>query len=346
MKKSELFEMRKRVGNLNALMGVTDYVLNDGPGKGVRVFHVKNGKGLDLTVAADRGLDIPYLAFKGVTMSFASKTGMRNPAFYQEEGVRGFLKQFNAGMLTTCGLSYAGAPCQDAGRELGLHGPYSNTPAGHVSARVEFDQDEAVIRLRGEVREACVFEENLTLSRVITVRTDTDQVEVWDRVENQGFAPTPVMNVYHVNFGYPMLDQGAKVYTGAAKVEPRDDWAKNGPGVWQVMDAPEIGRAEQCYFHTQFDQPMAMIHNEKLGMAAVVRFDKEAFPLLCQWKCMMAGDYALGLEPTLAGVMGRRYAREQGVMPVLEAGGHMDLRFSLTFTDDPQQIQDFIKQAQ
>ena len=110
MKKSELFEMRKRVGNLNALMGVTDYVLNDGPGKGVRVFHVKNGKGLDLTVAADRGLDIPYLAFKGVPMSFASKTGMRNPAFYREEGVRGFLKQFNAGMLTTCGLSYAGAP--------------------------------------------------------------------------------------------------------------------------------------------------------------------------------------------------------------------------------------------
>ena len=338
MKKGELFELRKRVGNLNALVGVTDYVLNDGPGKGVRVLHVKNGKGLDLTVAADRGLDIPFLAFKGINMGFASKTGMRSPAFYQEEGVRGFLKQFNAGMLTTCGITYAGAPCEDAGRTLGLHGPYSNTPAGHVSALTEYEGEEAVIRLRGEVREACVFEENMVLSRTITVSTERDEVEVCDHVENQGFAETPVMLVYHVNFGYPMLDQGALVYSGAAQVTPRDEWAEKGPGSWDVMEEPEIGRAEQCYFHTDFDQPMVLLHNEKLGVAAAVTFDKAAFPLICQWKCMMAGDYALGLEPTVAGVMGRRYAREQGVMPTLKPGERMDLRFKLTFTDDPTQI--------
>ncbi|MEG0144880.1 MAG: aldose 1-epimerase family protein [Clostridia bacterium] len=340
MKKSELFEMRKRVGNLNALYGVTDYVLNDGAAKGVRVFHLRNGKGLDMTIAADRGLDIPFLSYKGVNMGFAAKTGMRAPGLYQEEGVRGFLKQFNAGQLTSCGITYAGAPCVDEGRTLGLHGPYSNTPAAEVSARTEFVGDEAVIRVSGSVREACVFEENMLLSRQITVSTERDEVEVVDTVENQGFATQPVMMVYHINFGYPMLDEGTRVYTNAASVAPRDAWAKDGPGVYGVMDAPEVGRGEQCYFHTAFegDTAFAMVHNEKLGLAAIITFDKGAFPLLCEWKCMMAGDYALGLEPTVAGVMGRAYAREHGMMPTLEAGKQLKFAFKLTYTDDAQLI--------
>ncbi|MDI9506760.1 MAG: aldose 1-epimerase family protein [Bacillota bacterium] len=338
MKRSELFELRKRVGNLNALMGVTDYVLNDGPGKGVRVFHVRNGKGMELTVAADRGMDIPFLAYKGKTMSFAGKVGMRNPAFYDEDGVRGFLKQFYAGMLTTCGLTYAGAPCEDGGRKLGLHGPYSNLPASQVSAGVECEGDEVVIRLKGEVREACVFEENLLLRRTMTVYTEKDEIEIVDEIENQGFAEMPLMTLYHINFGYPMLDEGARVYTDAASVEPRDQWAAEGPGVWNLMDAPEIGRGEQCYFHRGFKEGLAMIHNEKLGCAGIVAFDKERFPILCEWKCMMAGEYALGLEPTMANVLGRVDAREKGILPTIQPGERITLKVRLIYTDDPEQI--------
>ena len=40
--------------------------------------------------------------------------------------------------------------------------------------------------------------------------------------ENQSFATDPVMMIYHINFGWPMLDEGAKVYTSAKKVTPRD----------------------------------------------------------------------------------------------------------------------------
>ena len=34
--------------------------------------------------------------------------------------------------MTTCGLTYMGAPCTDAGDTLGLHGRISNTPACDV----------------------------------------------------------------------------------------------------------------------------------------------------------------------------------------------------------------------
>jgi hypothetical protein len=126
LKKSQEFELRKYVGNLNALCGIASFTYNDGPARGVKAFRAKNGQGLTVTVAADRGLDIPFASFKGVPVGFSSVTGMRFPVLYQEDGALGFLKQFYAGLLTTCGITYSGAACEDEGQMLGLHGPYSN----------------------------------------------------------------------------------------------------------------------------------------------------------------------------------------------------------------------------
>lgn len=345
MKTGELYELRKKVGNLETVIGAEDYTLNDGSGKGVRAFRVRNGKNLEVIVAADRGLDIPFVTYKGKNMGFSSKTGLRNPSLYVEDETRGFLKQFFAGMVTSCGVTYAGLPCEDEGRKLGLHGPYNNLPAGYVSAQKETAGDEIVIRIRGEVREACVFEENMVVYRTITIYSERDEIEVCDTIENQGFMESPVMMMYHINFGYPMLDEGAKVYTDSTRMIPRDDWAENGPGVWNVMDAPEIGRGEQCYFHHDMVEGMAMIHNEKLGMAGIITFDKNAFSTLCEWKCMMAGDYALGLEPLVSHVQGRAYAKQNGILKTLKPGEKMDLRFKITYTDDPDEIKESISKS-
>ena len=347
MKKSELFELRKYVGNTDAVYGVKDYVFNDGPAKGVRAFDVKNGKGLELTVLADRGLDIPFLSFKGVTMNFAGKPGIHAPAFFVEDGVRGYLTRFNAGMLTTCGITYSGAPCEDEGRTLGLHGPYDNTPASYVSAAQACQGDDIVIRIAGEVKEACVFNENMRLTRELTVETEKNVVHIKDTVENLGFDDQPLMLVYHINFGHPMLDAGGKVYVSAKKCVARDDFAAAGMDTHLVMEAPEIGRDEQCYFHTQCPEKegFAMLHNEKLGMAGIVTYDSEALPLLCQWKCMRAGDYALGLEPTAAGVLGRAAARAEGTLPFLKPGQTKEFNVSLTFTDDTKLIEAYKDKA-
>ena len=339
MKKSEMPALRKYAGDLSTLFGAKDYTLNDGPARGMRAFDIDNGRGLTMTVLADRALDIPFLRFKGVNVGFGSKTGLRAPQFYTEDGTRGFLKQFNAGLLTTCGLTYAGAPCNDGGRALGLHGPCSNTPASNVACETVFEGDEALIRLRGEVREACVFEENMLLTREIFVHTEKNLVRVVDHVENQGLAPSPMMLIYHVNFGYPMLDAGARVYTNAANVQPRDDLAREGLPLYGLMEAPEIGREEQCYFHTGFQgQGLAMLENEKLGLAAALRFDAKNLPIMCEWKCMRAGDYALGLEPTSCGVLARDQARQNGTLVTLEPGQVYQAGFELELLDDARAI--------
>ncbi len=342
MKKSQEFELRKYVGNLNSLCGISSFTYNDGPARGVKAFRAKNGKGLALTVAADRGLDIPYSSFNGVSLGFASVTGMRSPALYQEDGALGFLKQFYAGLLTTCGITYSGAACEDEGQKLGLHGPFNNTPAQGVCAESFYDGDEKKLRFAGSVRESSVFGANMLLHREMIVETERNIIRVKDVVENQGFAEQPVMMVYHINFGYPLLDDGARVYANSKKVAPRDDIAKANFHKYNLIEEPGVGRPEECFFHTEPEgEAFAMLHNPKLGIAAIVRYDAEVLPLLCQWKCMHAGDYALGLEPTTAGVMGRAAARAAGDLPMLAAGASREFNFSIEVTDDPAVIDSF-----
>lgn len=345
MKRSQEFELRQKIGDLNAICGWKEYRYEDGPASGVRAVDLKNGKNIEMTIVADRAFDIPYLSYKGYNMGFISKQGVRAPGLYREEGVRGFLKQFSAGMLTTCGMTYAGAPGND-GRELGLHGPFSNLPAHQVSVRDDTEGDDVVFRVEGKVREACVFEENMLMRRTMTLETERDVVRIHDVLENQSFATDPVMMIYHINFGYPMLDEGAKVYTSAKKIEPRDQTAADGMDKYTLMEKPEMNRDEQCYFHTDHEgEGFAMLHNEKLGIAGIVRFDPKVLPLLCEWKCMRAGDYALGLEPTTSGVLNRAVARENGLLTYLAPGEKRVYDLEIEFTDDVELIESYKKRA-
>jgi hypothetical protein len=114
------------------------------------------------------------------------------------------------------------------------------------------------------------------------------------------------------------------------------------------MEAPGVGREEQCYFHTgHADDPeaFAMLHNEKLGLAAMVRYDKAVFPELCEWKCMRAGEYALGLEPTTSGVVSRAESRKNGMLTYLEPGESREFNVTIEVSEDPARIQAFVNRA-
>ena len=337
MKKSQEFDLRKKCNDLNAYCGVKDYLYNDGPSRGMRAFDLKNGRNVEMTVLADRGMDIPEFTFKGINIALHNKVGMRSPYLYVEDAASGFLKQFNGGLLTSCGISYSGAAGVDNGKALGLHGPLNNMPAEKACAYVDYEGEERVIKVRGEMHESEVFGTDMLMKREYTLHSESDKICIKDVVVNQSFEKQPVMLIYHINFGYPILDDGAKCYFSATKVTPRDDFAASAMDIYNVMENPGMGRDEQCYFHTE--QPaegegFAMLHNEKLGIAAIVRFDKDVLPFMCEWKCMRAGEYALGLEPTTSGVVNRSVARELGDLTYLEAGEEREYNVSIEVTDD------------
>ena len=345
MKRSQEFELRKAMNNVDAYCGIKDYIYNDGPSRGLRAFDLKNGKNIEMTLLADRALDISNLTYKGVNIGLNNKVGIRSPYLYVEDGGSGFLKQFNGGLLSTCGITYAGGAGEDGGKQLGLHGPMGNIPASQVCAKVDYEGDDRVLCVTGQVRESEIFDTDMLMERSFTLETECDKVRIKDVVTNQSYARQPVMLIYHINFGYPMLDAGAKCYFSAQKIEPRDDYAAAAMYKYNEMEAPECGRDEQCYFHTE--QPadgeaFAMLHNEKLGMAAIIRFDQKVLPFMCQWKCMRAGEYALGLEPTTSGVKNRSEARELGLLTYLDAGESREYNVSIEMTDDKALIDHYI----
>lgn len=67
--------------------------------------------------------------------------------------------------------------------------------------------------------------------------------------------------------------------------------------------------------------------------------------MLCEWKCMRAGDYALGLEPTSSGVMNRSVARRNGILSYLNPGETREYNLEIEFTDDPAMIETYRARA-
>ena len=76
---------RAYYGHESQLFGVEEYRLTGGKGDGMRLLQVRNGKGLDFTVSADRCADISRLHFRGENCGFFSANGYVAPAYYDDK---------------------------------------------------------------------------------------------------------------------------------------------------------------------------------------------------------------------------------------------------------------------
>lgn len=318
-------DILSRVGDISQLARVKLHRLVNGYEDGVLAADVVTGSGLQFTVLPSRGLDISSASFRGRALAWRSAQTDRHPAYYEPQGL-GWLRSFPGGLVTTCGLTWMGAPNVDEGVELGLHGRFSNTPATGVSARGEWDGDDYRMTIEGSVREAVVFGENVLLHRRITTALGATSFRIEDRVTNEGFLQAPHMLLYHVNLGYPVVDEGSRIVVPACATQPRDAEAADGAEEWMRIHTPVVGYREKVYFHTveasADGTAMAAVVNPDLdgGMAVYVRYRPDQLPCFVQWKMLGAGTYVIGLEPANALVMGRSVEREAGRLQYLEPG--------------------------
>jgi len=320
-------ELMKRIGDISQIAGAKLYELKSGRAKGVTAVDVKTGAGFSFTVLPDRAMDIAWAEYKGIPLSFISKTGICSPAYYEKQGL-GFLRNFTAGMLTTCGLTQMGAPCVDNGESLGLHGRISNIPADDIAIINEWKgEEEFYIELRGKVRQSSVFGENLTLTRRITTELGTKKLFIKDVIENCGFNSQPFMLLYHCNFGYPLVSEGTKLIQPKTKVKARDKTAEKGIEEYNIFQQPTHNYQEQVFYHDidsdEEGMTYACLFNEKLstsGIGAYVRFNKNQLNYFSEWKQMGEGDYVVGLEPSTWYPEGRAKAHKRGELKYIEPG--------------------------
>lgn len=273
MNKSELL---KRVGCVEQIGGIRDISYNDGKAKGVRVIEVNTGE-VRFSILPDRAMDIAQAYYKNTAVSWISKTGIVSPSYYEKDG-KNFLRGFFGGLVTTCGLKNIGRPFED----MGLHGRISNIPAEKISIYSDWENDEYVMRVSGQVRECSALGENLLLKRTISTKLFSSEIVLTDTVINEGFSTEKIALCYHCNFGYPLVSDGARII--------------NVPEEHSLISPPIHNIDEEC-IDVKFNKDTVTvgIENDKIG--AYLTYNTDSLPDFLIWKLPSESDYVIGLEP-------------------------------------------------
>ena len=271
--------MDGRISNFQQVASVRRYELTEGRERGLRVIDCDNGK-IRFLLDESKALDVMQLYHEGQNVSFLSKN-----AFTSREV--NFLNRFEGGMVYTCGLDSVG------GREgYELHGTLHNTPSRVTRAECS----EEGIFIEAEIFDTALFGKNLVLKRRVFTSIGSETLEISDRLENRGYREEEYCLLYHVNVGYPMLDEGAKVVGEAKTVVSRTPWAQENVAARTTMTASVANEEEMCYFLTM-KEPRISLVNEKIQKTFTLQWSADTLPHFVQWKSMASGDYALGLEP-------------------------------------------------
>lgn len=303
------------IGHPAQLCTLRRVTVAEGKARGTELIEVKTAGGLELDILPDTGLDIGQCRFKGVNMSWMSKNGYDSPAVihpYETE----FVNTFPGGLLYTCGLRSAGSANRDSGEWHPLHGRYHSLAAEQVCAEIAGDE----IIIRGVIRETALFGHCLEVRRTITVPVSGSSVTVRDEITNQTPGDEEIMQVYHCNFGWPLLSEKAKlILPEERETVPRTEFAATGLDRTCEFDPPIPGEEERVFFQKMRKVFRATLENPDLNIRMTLSWSGGTLPVLSEWRSMAAGDYVLGLEPANCYIMGRHDERENGTLPVLKA---------------------------
>ena len=313
-------EWMKYAGSMQQLAYVRPLAYKEGRAENMNAWEIKSGH-MAFHVMADKCLDISDLSYKGMNMSFMAKPGLMGRGHYDTHGQEA-QRSIMGGLLFTCGLETICAPCNVDGRDYPMHGRMRTTPAEHAGADAYFDGDEYVISVKGEMREAELFGENMVLRRTIETRLGSNSILVTDEIENQAFRPEPLMLLYHCNMGYPFLDETCEQVLPVKQVTGREAFAEQHVDRWNWMDEPKPNEPEYVFLHDMSEDEsgttMAMVVNHGRKLALCLEFNRKNLPYFMEWKSMASGDYALGLEPSNSSVYGKPYHISQDKVHYLQ----------------------------
>ncbi|MFN0190971.1 MAG: aldose 1-epimerase family protein [Aestuariivirga sp.] len=342
-------EIAARAGVLSQFAGVRLMELGDGVERGIRMLEFRTGSGLRFTLLVDRALDIGDCEHKGQAIGWHSPSGFRHPGLHEYEGEQGlaWVRSFS-GLLVTCGLDHILGPEEVPADNYGhpgrksvrhtLHGRVSTVPAKLSGYGETWEGDHCILWAEATIAQSAVFGENLHLIRRVEADVGGNDIRISDRVTNQGFRPTPHMFFYHVNVGYPLLDEGSRYLAPIRDVlwaaHAGDRYRTQGVG-YHTAPAPIENFVEQVWQHelaaNADDETSVALVNDRLGLGFEVTTKKSQMPCLYQWQNFQAGEYVLGIEPSTHHVKGNLFARERGEMIWLEhgEGRQYDLRLSI-----------------
>lgn len=337
-------DLSLHVGNMEQLAGINRLTYTAGRRDGIRAYEVYNAAGLHFTVLESRCLDIFNLWYRGMPLAFVTKPGLVAAPYTDLHGVN-YLRSIGGGMLYTCGLTNVGDPFIEERVDDIFHGRVRFIPAENCGSYAGMDGDNYRLRVFGEMRDASLFYENLVLKREVSASMDSKSIVVHDILENRSGREEEYMIMYHLNCGYPVVDEGCKVFIPSAGVKPMNPSAEKLIDQWDKVFAPASGIPDDLFVHSLFHDPEGQAHtalyNEKIGLGLAYSFSVSAMEYIVEWRCGKAGDYCMGLFPANNHCMGRKFERENKTIKRIKPFEQKQLGVVITVIDGEKDLVEF-----
>ncbi len=307
---------------------VAKRTLRGGLQDGVELIEVDTGQ-MRLSILPTRGMGIWRAELPdGSLLGWQSPVrGPVHPKFVPltESSGFGWLEGFDE-LVVRCGLESNGGPAFDKNGRLAypLHGRIANRPAQQVS--IILDDSAGTITVRGVVDETRFHFQKIQLVASVTMAVGSTSFTFDDEVKNVGGTPAEMQMLYHINFGEPMLGDGAQLVAPVREVAPHDPEATAHIDTWNNYGPPTTGSPEQCFFFDLLSDKnnltQVLLKNAENNAGAAVRFNTKQLPHFTLWKNMVASadGYVTGLEPATNFPNPRPFEQEQGRVVKLAAG--------------------------
>ena len=333
-------DMMKYMGSMQQAAYVRPLTYAEGRSRGLLAYDVKCGP-LSYQVLADKCLDVSALSYKGMNMTFLSKPGLQGRGHYDTNGLEA-QRSIMGGLFFTAGLESICAPCTINGVDYPMHGRIRTTPAEHVSADAFWEDGKYVLRVSGEMREAALFGENLVLRRRLTSVYGEKSILLEDEFENESFRDEPLMLLYHINLGWPFLDEDLRLSIPTRSVTPRNEDAMGHEDAYDRMDPPKDNEPEYVFIHDlkkdAAGDTCVLAVNEKVGLGLMISWNMENLPYFMEWKSTASGDYVIGLEPANSSVHGRPWHEERHNVPMIGAFAKQTRKIRFTVLEGEEEI--------
>jgi len=345
---SQNFDNNKFI-NPAQIGGIESYTLEDGAGRGVRALCVNTGAGLRYRVLVDRGLDIDQAFHHQHSLAFLTYKGVTRPSRGLDSGYR-WLRGFPGGLLTSCGPFNIGDPTNDQGDELGQHGEHSNTAASLESViQPDPQRGRDQMSVSGTIRYGAFYGPCLELRRTIRSRLGQNRIDFVDEFNNVGNTVVSHAWLLHINFGYPLVDEGAELCYAESKLEPMDNeqslrfFAKGRN--YKRLGGPAAegkGQSVVAYIHPKAARDGAAtvgIINRKLNLGVAIHYNTKEFGRCGNWQSLQSREYVTALEPMTGKVTGTHLDRAEGLVLSLQPGERRGYHYSIEVASDKPAIE-------
>jgi galactose mutarotase-like enzyme len=344
---------KDKISNHIQLGGIETSVLDSGKSQGVRIAWINTGTGLRYKVVLDRAMDIAEAFYDSHSIAFISHTGIVSPQPFSNKGID-WLRTFGGGLVTTCGLSHIGGPESDEHGDRGLHGNASNIPAEIISIQQPDPiHDKLEMSITGIIKETTFFGTRLELKRTISGVLGQPFLKIHDEITNLGNTDAPHMLLYHVNCGWPLVDEGTDiVWTGKWKSMDEDPENRifNSKNNFKKCPAPmkeHSGYGEDVAFiqpdSNEKGEVLCGFVNQNLGLGLSIRFNRQQLPWLINWQHWGKGEYVCALEPATNPPIGQSKARKNNTLIQLAPGEKRNYDLEISILTEPEALKNLLK---